>query len=130
MTEGDGTTVRARLRAALTQAMRERDRAAVSALRSTLGAIDNAEAVAVEIDPAAFPADGVIAGAVSGLGAADVPRRELTDDDQVAIVRAEVDERRAAAAGYERAGEVDRAATLHAEADALDAVLDGALDAP
>ncbi len=44
----DDDGVRARLRAALKAAMKERDRAATATLRSALAALDNAEAV----DPA------------------------------------------------------------------------------
>lgn len=80
-----------RLRADLTTALRARDRASASVLRTVLGAIANAEAVPV---PQAAPpvAEGPIAGAVLGLGAAEVPRRELTEDDVRAIVRAERDD--------------------------------------
>jgi uncharacterized protein len=119
----EGIPLLDRLRTALSAAMRTRDRPAITALRTALGAVANAEAVAVDPEPAAVTGDGAIAGAVAGLGAADVPRRELTAAAVAAIVRAEVDERRSAAAAYERSGEVERAATLHAEADVLDAVL-------
>ncbi|WP_278255357.1 GatB/YqeY domain-containing protein [Nocardioides convexus] len=63
-----------RLRADLTAAMRRRDRAAVSTLRSVLATIANAEAVPVADTPAAT--EGPVAGAVVGLGAAEAPRRE------------------------------------------------------
>lgn len=51
--------------------MRERQADAVAALRETLAAIDNAEA----IDASAAPPvqHGVIAGGVAGLGAGEVP---------------------------------------------------------
>jgi uncharacterized protein YqeY len=73
--------------------------------------------------PAAPRSGGVVAGAVTGLGAGDAPRRELFEADIVAVVRAEVADRRAAAADYERAGQVDAAARLTAEADVLAAHL-------
>ncbi|WP_377322501.1 hypothetical protein ACFJIY_23945 [Pimelobacter simplex] len=80
-----------RLRADLTTALRARDRTRASVLRTVLGAIANAEAVPV---PQAAPplAEGVIAGAVVGLGAAEAPRRELREDDVRAIVVAERDD--------------------------------------
>jgi uncharacterized protein len=121
----EGIPLLDRMRTALSAAMLVRDRTAVTALRTALGAVANAEAVAVAVDPAhaSVVGDGAIAGAVAGLGAADVPRREVTADAVAAIVRAEIDDRRSAAAGYERSGQVERAATLHAEADVLDALL-------
>ena len=41
-------SLRLRMRQALPEAMRARDKAAVSALRAALGALDNAEAVPVD----------------------------------------------------------------------------------
>jgi uncharacterized protein len=113
----------ASLRRALSPALKARDRAAVAALRSALAAIDNAHAVEAEAAPRS---GGVIAGAVAGLGAGDAPRRELSEDDIAAIVRAEVADRRAASTDYERAGQVDAAARLAAEADVLAAHLSDA----
>ena len=81
------------LRLALTAAIKARDRVAVSALRSALGALGNATAVETEITPEA----GAIAGGVTGVGAAEVERRALTPDEERAIVQAEIDEREAAA---------------------------------
>jgi len=108
--------LRPRLRAALTVAMKARDRVAVGALRPTLAALDNAEAVerpegidrhlAVELIPI-------------GAGAAEVPRRELTEEQIVAVVRAEAAERIDAAETYERAGRSERAERLRAEAEVL-----------
>lgn len=117
--------LRERLRGALPGAIRARDAAAVAALRSALAAIDNAEAV----DPAQAPPPGgevEIAGAVVGLGAAEVERQPLTEARMEAIVRAEVAERRAAADDYERAGQLERAERLRREADVLSAHLGGA----
>jgi uncharacterized protein len=104
------TALRQRLRDALPAAMKARDRVAVAALRSALAAIDNAEAVggtgakgmAIEQSPV-------------GVGAAELPRRELTAEQVEEIVRAEVAEREAAALGYERGGHADRAAQLRNE---------------
>jgi uncharacterized protein YqeY len=114
--------LRTKLRTALTAAMKRRDAAAVSALRSALAAIDNAEAV----DPAHTPAPGTsatIAGAVTGLGAAEVPRLHLTEDQIEAIVRTEIAERLRAAEQHDALNIPDRAARLRAEAGALNAEL-------
>jgi uncharacterized protein YqeY len=113
--------IRARLRSALTAAMKERDPAAVSAIRAALAAIDNAESVDGSLAPAADSA--VVPGAVQGLGAGEVPRRELAEGDIVALVRAEVDARGAAAAEYDQLGQEGPAAQLRAEAAALAAIL-------
>ncbi len=109
--------MRTELRRALTAALRARDPVAVSALRSALSALDNATAVDVDAGPAA--GTGVIAGGVRGLGAGEVPRRVPTAGAEREIVRAEVDERRAAARAYEEAGRAERAARLRAEAAVL-----------
>jgi hypothetical protein len=128
-----GDDLPARLRLALTAALRARDMTAVAALRSALGAIGNAEAVPVPPAPpaaapsAAGPAGASaagrgsphVAGAAAGLGAAEAERRRLSPAQVAAIVQAEIDERRAAAAQYEGAGRTDRAARLAAEAQAL-----------
>lgn len=116
-------TMRDRLRAALKVAMKARDAAAVNALRTALAAVDNAEAVAGPTAATAPLVEGVIAGAAAGVGATEVARRELTEDEVTAIVAAEVDERRAAADDYRTAGQFGRAARLTAEADALAAHL-------
>jgi hypothetical protein len=107
-----------RLRAGLRDAMRARDAAAVAALRSALAAVGNAGAVDVPATPPP-PGTAEVAGAVLGLGAAEVPRRELTAAEVAALVRAEVADRVAAAEAYERDGRADRAERLRAEAAAL-----------
>ena len=96
-----------RLRGALRAALKDRDAAATAALRSALSAIANAEAV----DP--VPVDLVPA---VGVGAREAPRRELTDDQVVAIVRAEVTDREAAAREYDGLGRPERAERLRAGA--------------
>jgi uncharacterized protein len=141
------------MRRALTAAMKSRDRPAVTALRSALAAIDNAEAVDIATTPQAAggsppsaeaqpgeerPASaedpsagqreptvaGGIAGAAVGLGAAEAERRTLTPAETQAIVRGEVAERQTAAHAYERAGRPGHAERLRAEAEVLGAFLD------
>jgi uncharacterized protein YqeY len=120
---GPGAGIRARLRRALAEALRARDTIAVSALRSALGAIGNAEAVEPGAVAPAGSAGPHVAGAVSGLGAAEVPRRSLSPAQIERIVRAEAAEREDAARGYEQAGQADRAGRLRREARLLLAVL-------
>jgi hypothetical protein len=114
--------IRTRMRRALTAAMKARDQSAVTALRSALAAIDNAEAVDPATTPPATarrpgpgkappgegrpptaevpsagdgdpPGEGRIAGAALGVGAAEAERRTLTPTETQAIVREEVTER-------------------------------------
>jgi hypothetical protein len=87
----------ARLRLALRTALKARDATAVSALRSALSAISNAEAI--DPVPAASTGHPHIAGAAGGLGAGEAPRRHLTQT------------------------QIDRADRLRLEAGALQSVL-------
>jgi uncharacterized protein len=109
--------------------MKARDRRAVAALRSTLAAIDNAEAVEAEAPDAAAggedpAAESAIAGAALGVGAAEVERRTLIAAETQAIVGREVAERESAADAYERARQAPHAERLRAEAELLNAYLD------
>ena len=115
--------IRERLHQALREAMRARDGVATSALRSAMAALDNAGAV--HPDPAPAAASGPhFAGAVAGLGAGEVPRRGMAAGEAEQIVRAEIAEREAAAAGYEEAGQDEQASRLRQEAGILLSVLD------
>ncbi|MEU1670972.1 hypothetical protein ABZ752_02930 [Streptomyces roseifaciens] len=102
--------------------MRARDKVAVSALRATLAALDNAEAVPVdepELRGAALEHSPV------GAGATEAPRRELSERIMVDVVRAEAAERLEAAAQLTALAHADRAARLRAEAAVLLRFLDG-----
>jgi uncharacterized protein YqeY len=112
------TSIQVRLRIALTEALRSRDSIAASALRSALGAVANAEAVP-SAHTSRVAGSEHVAGAVAGLGAAEAPRRELTEQDVTAIVAAEISDRRSAAGDYERLGRSDQSARLRREADIL-----------
>ncbi|WP_406231507.1 hypothetical protein [Nocardia sp. NBC_01009] len=110
--------LRERLRAALPVAIKVRDRNAIAALRSALGAIDNAEAIDT-VDVRA----GAIENSAVGLGAAEARRRDLTEADIEQIVRVEIADRRTAADEYDSLGRTDRGDSLRAEAATLDALL-------
>jgi hypothetical protein len=119
---GPPDDIRTRLRRALGVALKSRDAGAVSALRSAMSAIGNAEAV----DPAARPGgtgSTHFAGTVAGVGAGEARRRLLTEADADAIVRQEAAEREAAAGEYERGGRAAEAARLREGVQALMAVL-------
>lgn len=130
MTE-PATTWRETLRAQLLTARKDRNQTRVSALRSALSAIDNAETPDAETPdadtsretPLIWTPNGTIAGAVTGLGSTEVARRQLTDAEIRALLRAEVDERLRAAAQLADNGAEDRAATVRSEADVLAAIL-------
>ncbi|WP_433525665.1 hypothetical protein ACQPZ2_12425 [Nocardia pseudovaccinii] len=110
--------LRARLRTALSAAMKTRDRSAISGLRSALGAIDNAEA----IDTVDIKA-GAVENSAVGLGAAEARRRDLTEADIEQIVRTEIADRQQAAVEYDTLGRSDHSDLLRAEAAALEAQL-------
>jgi uncharacterized protein YqeY len=112
---------RSRLRGELVTAMKARDKAATTALRSTIAAIDNAEAA--DVDEAPDEQDGRIAGGVAGLRAGEVDRRQLSAEDVLSVIRAEAAERRAAADEYRANGRHDRADELAAEASVVEALL-------
>lgn len=104
------------LRSALLTARKARDTTRIAAVRSALAAIDNAETPEAGTTAAIA---GVIAGSAAGLGAAEVARRVLTDDEIRTLVRAEVDERLSAAAEFDAGGFGERAQALRAEAAVL-----------
>jgi uncharacterized protein YqeY len=115
--------VRDLLQRALGDALKARDMVAVSALRSALGAIDNASAVPAGPGPVAGATSRHFAGAAEGLSATETERRGVSDQEASAIVRAEVAERQAAARDYDQAGRSERADRLRREADILAAAL-------
>jgi hypothetical protein len=115
-----GTTLRERLNGSLGAAMRRKDGVAVSALRSAIAALDNAAAVRPSVaDGPTVASHPRLAGTVHGVGGAEVPRRTLTDDEQRAVLQAEIDERLSAAAQFDLGGRPDRADRLRAEAAVL-----------
>jgi uncharacterized protein len=118
-------SLRARMRQALLEAMRARDKAAVSALRATLAALDNAEAVPVD---GAGTRGLAIEQSPIGAGATEAARRELSERDAADIVRAEATERLEAAAQLTAPAHADRATRLRAEAAVLSRFLDDDLD--
>ena len=80
--EHDGVAMEERMRVDLRRAMKAHDGPAVIALRTALAAIANAEAV---------PDDGSFAPTRGEL--VDHPRRVLTPDDVLAVVRLQIDDR-------------------------------------
>ncbi|MEV1249288.1 GatB/YqeY domain-containing protein [Nonomuraea sp. NPDC050022] len=117
--------MRANLRDDLKTALKARDRIAITALRSALAAIENAEAVPVDSPSPGGPEyNEHFAGSTAGLGTADVERRLLTEADLLSILEKEVRERSVAAQEYERLGRDDHAERLRAEAEVLSRYLE------
>src|SRR6476646_8382488 len=109
--------LRERLRDELRVAMKQRDKAAVAALRAATSVIDNAEAADLSDAPGVEP--GLIAGGVAGLGAGEVARRQLSDRELVEMLRDEVVQWESTARECERVRRSDDAARLRAEIAAL-----------
>ncbi|WP_226344226.1 hypothetical protein [Agilicoccus flavus] len=145
---GDG--IRALLTSTLRTRMRARDRDTVAVLRTALAAIDNAEAVpspsptrpdAGSGEPAAddpgrsgdvgdvAPFTGGSAHVATphlGVGAAEVARRDLTEEQMRALVAVEADERAALSRRLGELGSADAARTAAEQAAVLRALLDAA----
>jgi uncharacterized protein len=113
--------LRQRLRDGLRDAIKERDPVAATALRSALSAIANAESVVAPHGDETAPAP--IAKARLGVGSAEVNRRELSPEEQDAILAAEIRERVDGAEEYQRLGRQDQAVRLRSEAAVLRAYL-------
>jgi uncharacterized protein YqeY len=98
----------------------------VSPLRSALCAIDNAETPdgGAQAPVPDAEASAAVAGAMAGLGSAEVPRKVLTDNDIRALIDNEVRERLDAGAEYVAAGRLDHAHGLRGEAAVLIALLE------
>jgi uncharacterized protein YqeY len=124
----DAFRLRQRLRESLKAALSARDGITVTALRSAMSALDNAEAV--DQSHALPPTGGIVGDARLGVGAAEVARRELSTQDVIEVIRAEVRDRAAAANEYGRLGRAERARKLKAEAAALQSFLETALGEP
>lgn len=122
MPDAPGSEIRIALQRALRAAMKSRDTVAVSALRSALAAIANAEAVPA---PAPAPVTGGrhVAGAAEGVGATETQRRQLDAAETALLVRDEITQRQAAAAHYRATGHSDRSERLMREASALEEAL-------
>jgi uncharacterized protein len=103
------TDLKQKLQTSMTAALKAKDAVGTAAFRSALAAIANAEAV--ESLDEGHPA--------LGIGAREMPRRRLTEDQMEEIVRREVADLEAAAADYESRGRGDDARRLRDESAAL-----------
>jgi len=106
--------IRAQMQADLTEAMKARDSSRVAALRATLGALANAEAVEPLTGPISL---------TSAAGTTEVARRELSDAEVRGVIERERADLLAAAAERESLGRHDDAAVLRTQADVLGSYL-------
>ena len=103
-------SLKARIRADLTSAMKARDSAQASLLRVLLAALDNAEAVPIGTAHERYQERAF------GDPSAEVPRLVLSAEAVAGIIAKEQAEREAAAADFERLHRPDDAARLSQEA--------------
>lgn len=103
------------LKADLLAAMKARENVRVMTLRTMISALDNASAV--EVDTSFVPMEG---------RTPDVPRRELSEIEQLELLRGEAAQRRHALHQYEDLGKVAEAARLRAELEVFAEYLDDA----
>lgn len=112
--------LRARLRAALGA----KDKSAMTVLRETLAAIDNAEAPPMANAPSSASSEsGPFAGSAGRVGAGEVERLLLSPEAVVSLIEREIRDRRDAIAEYLRLGRRDEADALSSQADVLADVL-------
>jgi uncharacterized protein YqeY len=116
------TPIEPALQDALRAALRACDRTTLSTIRSALARLANAEAVPVE----SLPPAGAVEGAAVGVGAADAPRRELTEPERRVLVEQEAAELADAAAHYRTAGRTTEADRADAGAALLRGLLESA----
>ena len=106
-----------RMRADLKVAMREKDKVAVRALRTTMGAIANAEAPSIGTDDRTSADEPEVGRLV------EHRRLELTADDLDRVLRAEVADRLDTAEQFEANGRGEEAAVVRAEAAVIERYL-------
>ena len=114
----DPSMLRSLLHADLVAAMKARQREAITALRTAIAAIDNAEAVTAPDQPGSAMSEHV-AGAGVGVGSTEAARRVLSVADLRAILQEQIAERLEEADRYDIYGEAGAAERLRREADVL-----------
>jgi uncharacterized protein YqeY len=93
-----------RMKADLLAAMKAKDTVRVATLRTMISALDNA--TAVQVDTSYVPMEGMTP---------DVPRREVSKDEQLSILAEEAEGRRKAYQQYQELGKTEEAERLRAE---------------
>ena len=111
--------LRSAMRADLVVAMTYRASDTVAALRVAIAAIDNAEAVAAPTG-SSWATSEYVAGAVVGVGGAEMPRRALDIDAVQASLRTLTQELRSIAETYDAHGRTDEAVRAGAQASVIE----------
>jgi uncharacterized protein len=114
----DAARMRASLSKDLVDALKAHDADAAAALRSAMGALDNAQAVLAS-DHSRGGSSEYFAGAETGAGATEAARRVLSATDVRAVLQAEIQDRLSAADADETQGQFDAAERLRREAAVL-----------
>jgi hypothetical protein len=121
----EAQALRAALRQGLIAALKARDTDAVAALRTAIAAIDNAQAVPVAAPaPTSTVTSAHVAGAHSGAGSTEAPRRQPASSELQDILRAHVTEYALEADRYDDLGQASAAEQLRRRARTLSAYLD------
>lgn len=92
-------------------------------MRNVIAALENAEALPLTQQGTVNQTSESIAGAVSGVGATEAPRRLLSSYDERAVVQREIAELRSASATLVAAGQHERAEELMDLAERVEQVL-------
>jgi hypothetical protein len=111
--------LRARLRRDLRDAMKAQRQDEMAALRTLIGAIDNAESVEESPTTRTPTLNEHVAGALRGLGVTDAVRRQLSERELQRIIENELWERDAQAERLTLLGHADDASRLRVEADVI-----------
>jgi uncharacterized protein YqeY len=114
----DARALRSMLRSDLVAAMKARQPEVVSALRTAIAAIDNAEAIEVH-DSVEVRASRHFAGAQAGVGSTEAARRVLSIGEVRSLLEAQVSDRIAEADRYDALNQRAAASRLRREADVL-----------
>jgi hypothetical protein len=116
--EAPADVLRTRLRGDLRRAIKAQRRDEMTALRTLIAAIDNAESVE-NSSPARWTPSAHVAAAVRGLRAGEAARRVLSEHELRRVIDAELWERGAQAEKLELLGRADEASRLRFEADLI-----------
>ena len=118
----DASRIKRQLRDELKFALKSRQSDAVSAFRTAIAAIDNAEAVQPG-EPTTQPPNLSPLG--SAFGSTELLRRTLSQDEVSTILQGEMDQRTEQAFNYEALGRPEDAERLRREAAILEPFLNG-----
>ncbi|MDT0331841.1 GatB/YqeY domain-containing protein [Nocardiopsis lambiniae] len=115
----DAQALRSMMRTDLVAAMKAREPETVSALRTAIAAIENAEAITAPAHTDGGASSEHVAGTRVGVGSTEVERRTLSAEEVRSLLRAQITDRVAEADRYDAHGRHEAADRLRREADTL-----------